>query len=134
MKMQCARRYIRARLAPALFVIGAMPVAAHDGDDVPDVLARVLSAVQQGQVVAVTLELTGLGGPVVLVAVSAPAAEAEPMQPVYVDFALDVQARTLLRFAGPPPDVFTLSLNFGPGGAGAIEVTPVPGPVPDPTR
>ena len=108
------------------------PVRAHDGPHHPAMLADVVTAIQQGNVVAVTLVLTGLGGPLVLTGVSTPGATTASMEPTYVNFAEDVEVRTVLTFAAPPPGIFTLALEFGPVGQGAVSVMPVPGPLPKP--
>jgi len=88
-------------------------------------LARVVSAYTEGQEVTVTLELTNLGGPLVLVGVSAPGATAAAIAPVYLNFAQDAQVITRLTFGGPVSGAFTLTLNFGPSGEGRVEVTPM---------
>jgi len=105
---------------------------AHDGAHSPDMLAEVVTAVQDGNKVAITLVITGLGGPLVLVDVSAPGAQTAKMEPVYVNFAQDVEVTAVLTFAAPPPGVFTLTLDFGPIGHGAISVMPVSGSLPKP--
>ncbi len=125
--MSRALRNIRGLGWPVLLLIWSAQVSAHDGLHAPDMLARVVAAVQQGNRVAVTLELTGLGGPLVLVALSAPGARAAPIAPIYVNFAEDARITTHLTFAAPPPAAFTLSLDFGPVGAAEIAVMPVPG-------
>ncbi|MFL4470724.1 hypothetical protein ACERZ8_12825 [Tateyamaria armeniaca] len=90
-------------MTPLLILILTGRLNAHDGPHTPDMLAHVISAVQSGNEVAVTLELTGLGGPLVLVAVSTPGATAAPMAPVYVNFAEDVRVDTRLTFPRRPP-------------------------------
>lgn len=100
------------------------PLGAHDGPHGPDVLARVLSTELVDTQVAITLELTGLGGPIVLTGLSAPAATSAPMAPVYINFAQDVIVRIDLAFAGTVPSFFNLTLLFGPLGEVAVGVAP----------
>ncbi|MEO0401445.1 MAG: hypothetical protein AAF214_03635 [Pseudomonadota bacterium] len=104
-----------------------LPVVAHEGGHAPDMLARVESAIVSGDEVVVVLTVTGFGGPLVLIGMSAAGAMAPIMDPVYVNFAQDVQVQTALRFVGPPPGIFTLNLDFGPVGQGAVTVIPTVG-------
>ena len=98
------------------------PADAHDGLHGPDMMARVVSAVPKANLVEVTLEITGLGGPLVLTGVKAPGARSPVTEPIYINFAEDVRVTTALTFDAPPPPHFTLVLEFGPVGEGFVEV------------
>lgn len=105
-------------------LISPAPLGAHDGPHGPDVLTRVLSTEQINNQLAITIELTGLGGPIVLTRMSAPGATSPAITPVYVNFAEDALVSTYLTFANGVPSVFTLTLIFGPLGETDIEVSP----------
>ncbi len=125
------RHIVGLALALLIALMGARAMA-HDGDHSPDMLAEVITATQEGNRVAVSLLLTGLGGPLVLVGTAAQGAKARDMRPIYVNFAQDVSVMTVLEFPGPPPGIFTLELDFGPTGRGAVSVIPEPGRIIDP--
>ncbi|WP_299140333.1 hypothetical protein [uncultured Tateyamaria sp.] len=108
----------------ALGLVLALPVLAHDGAHGPDVMADVVSAVASGDAVTVSVTLTGLGGPLRLIAVSAEGAATPPMPPADVRFAEDVPVDVTLRFARGVPDIFTLVFDFGMAGRGAVSVVP----------
>ena len=114
---------IRAMIAIALLVAPA-PLVAHDGPHGPDVLTRIVTAAQTDNQLAITIELTGLGGPIVLTGVSAPGATSPDITPVYVNFAEDALLSTHLNFSSDIPAVFILTLTFGPLGETHIEVVP----------
>jgi len=114
---------MRNMIATAM-LFAAAPLGAHDGPHGPDVLTRVLSTERLNNQLVITIELTGLGGPIVLTEVSAPGATNPGIQPVYVNFAEDALVSTRLTFATEIPPVFTLTLEFGPLGQTEIKVTP----------
>ncbi|WP_299148864.1 hypothetical protein [uncultured Tateyamaria sp.] len=119
-------RSILSVIALTVICWGAVQAVAHDGPHVPDMLAEVSRAAATGQVVELSVTLTGLGGPLVLVGIAAEGAISPAFDPIYVNFAEDVELHTRLRFDGPPPDIFTLMLDFGPVGQGAVVVIPGP--------
>ena len=125
-------RIIAHILGPAVAALFALSAQAHDGPHSPDMLATVMSATQDGNRIAVSLVLTGLGGPLVLTGMSTAGATVSDMAPVYVNFAQDVAVSNVLEFSGTPPGIFTLSLDFGPLGQGAVVVIPEPGVLPKP--
>ncbi|MEO9792831.1 MAG: hypothetical protein ABJ263_12450 [Tateyamaria sp.] len=100
------------------------PLDAHDGPHGPEVLTRVLSTERKNNQLAVTIEMTGLGGPIVLTRISAPGATSPAIAPVYVNFAEDALVSTQLTFATAIPTTFTLTLTFGPLGETTLEVFP----------
>ena len=100
------------------------PGAGHDGPHGPDAIARVERAVASGRSLDVDLVITGLGAPLQLQDVWAPGADVRFDGPVSVGFAQDVTVSARLTFAGGPPSIFTLMLDFGVAGQGAVTVIP----------
>ena len=115
---------VRAILALWCTCAGLAPVLAHDGAHTPEMLVRVDAAAVSGHRVDVALTLTGLGGPLVLTGVATEGAQAQALAPVTVTFAADAPVQAVLDFAGPVPGIFTLVLEFGPIGQGAVVVIP----------
>ncbi|MEO0766202.1 MAG: hypothetical protein AAFY75_09290 [Pseudomonadota bacterium] len=115
--------FVWAMLAFAM-LFGPAPLGAHEGHHGPDVLTRILSTERVNTRLAITIELTGLGGPIVLTGISAPGATIPRIQPVYINFAQDVLLSTHLTFSTAIPARFTLTLEFGPLGVTQIEVSP----------
>ncbi|MEL7164957.1 MAG: hypothetical protein AAGL96_05730 [Pseudomonadota bacterium] len=112
----------------------AGPLRAHDGPHGPLILADVQRAVRDGQVVAITLTVTGLDADhtVTIADFAALGARAAPLPaPVPVTFATDATVRVLLTFVNTPPDIFTMGIDFGPDGQGAVVVIPTPAHAPD---
>ncbi|WP_299042775.1 hypothetical protein [uncultured Tateyamaria sp.] len=120
-------RFIRpfcAALAGVCACLVAWPGAAHDGPHGPDMIARVERAAGAGRALEVDLVVTGLGAPLVLSDVWAPGADVRFDGPVSIGFAQDVAVSARLTFAGGPPSIFTLMLDFGVAGQGAVTVIP----------
>lgn len=117
-------RHLCAVCVAAWACLAAAPVAAHDGPHGPEVLARVTRTVVSGSHLDVELVVTGLGGPLVLSDIAVPEADVRFDGPVSVTFAQDVTVSATLTFAGSPPSIFTLMLDFGVAGQGAVTVIP----------
>ncbi|MEP1588581.1 MAG: hypothetical protein ABJR46_17305 [Tateyamaria sp.] len=114
-------------LIVALFVTLIAPAAqGHEGTHAPDVLAVVNSATVMGQDVALSLTVTGAGGPLALTSLSAVGAQPIVFDPITVNFAQDVTVEAVLRFSAPPPASFTLTLDFGLVGQSTLNVVPKP--------
>ncbi|WP_299548234.1 hypothetical protein [uncultured Tateyamaria sp.] len=89
-------------------------------------MAQVERAIMVDRQVDVHLIVTGLGGPLMLQDIEAPGAAVQFEAPVAITFAQDVRVTAAVTFATPPPDVFTLVLNFGIAGLSAVTVMPEP--------
>lgn len=114
---------IRAIVLIWLCVPGS-PAAAHDGVHGPDILVRVEWASTADMQVNVRLTLTGLGGLLVLRGGQATGASVKIETPVHIAFAHDVVVDAALIFASAPPDMFTLTLDFGAAGVRAVMINP----------
>lgn len=107
-----------------VFLLWSSVAQAHDGPHGPDMLAEVVSAQVNGNSVTVKVRVTNLGGPLVLTGMNADGAVPIRLAPVYLDFAEDKVASGTLQFNKSPGRGFTLILDFGVVGQGAVTVIP----------
>ena len=127
-----ARLRTRVTQAVALLTAGALSLwagfaQAHDGDHTPRVFAQIDTATIRGNDVVFDLVVTGLD-PDQPVAIRSLSADGAPvvalLEPQPIPFSQDVVITSRLRFDGPPPGIFTLTLDFGALGVGGVVVIP----------
>ena len=99
-------------------------VQAHDGPHGPDMLAEVISAQVVANTVLIDVHVINLGGPLVLTGITADGAAPIRLTPVHLNFAQEAAVSVTLQFSKAPPPNFTLVLDFGVVGHGAVTVVP----------
>lgn len=111
-------------MACAFILLWGSVVQAHDGPHGPDMLAEVISAKVVGNAVLIDVLVINLGGPLVLTGMTAQGAVPIRLEPVHFNFAQEAAVSGTLQFGKAPPSDFTLILEFGVVGHGAVTVAP----------
>ncbi|MBY5932110.1 hypothetical protein KUV51_03795 [Tateyamaria omphalii] len=117
-------RHVLAVLVLTWTCVSALPIVAHEGSHTPSMVARIDAATMLGHEFDLRLTLTGLGAPLMLKEMATPGALIRFQGPLTVGFAQDTVLIASVAFDGVPPDIFTLLLDFGASGQGAVTVIP----------